>query len=701
MLDAERDRWAVVGVDDAQELTAAGQRLIDLLAGGGHALVLAGDPDVATLTFRGALPQTVAGAAERFRRADGGPARTVVLGTAHRYGPLLRAVADRVAARIGSAGTVAHRAGPGATHRSGAAHRADPVGPGEVPGPATPGAQPERSGAGEEVAVHVRASTAQEGAFVATWLRRRHLEQGVPWSRMAVVVRSARATRSLRRALGSAGVPVTVPGVEIAVRDEPAVLPLRLALRCCLDPEQLTAETAVALLSGPFGGVDAVALRRLRQALRAQELAGDGDRTSDALLVEALADPGHLATLDPRVAARARHVAALLQAGRRAADAPGATAETVLWALWEAAGVAEAWQRRALAGGQSGARADRDLDAVVALFDAAARHTDRLPHAGPGDFLGYLEGQELPSDTLAARAPDGEAVTLLTAAGAAGREWDAVAVPGVQEGTWPDLRLRNSLLGGQALADLLDGRVGDGADIVGGPGGPGGPGGSGRAAVSAQRRAVLDDELRLFHVAVSRARRALLVTAVRSEEELPSSFLDLVDPLPADADERPLSAVPRAMTLPSLIAELRGVAADTGEPSGRRHRAARHLAELARAGVPGADPGDWYGLAPLSSIEPLRAEDEPVRVSPSKVEQFTRCALRWLLETSGGSPGSSSSQLLGTLVHEIAERAPNGTRAELAALLADRIDRLGLGEGWVDDRERQRLRSWSTSSPST
>jgi RecB family exonuclease len=345
----------------------------------------------------------------------------------------------------------------------------------------------------------------------------------------------------------------------------------------------------------------------------------------------------------------------------------------VLWAVWESAGLATAWRRAALRGGQAGARSDRDLDAVVALFEAAARYVDRLPHAGPSGFLADLEGQDLPSDTLAERAPDGDAVALVTAAGAAGREWEVVAVTGVQEGSWPDLRLRSSLLGAQALADLLDGRAG----AAGG-------------TVAAQRRAVLDDELRTFHVAVSRARRHLLVTAVRSEDDLPSGLVDLVDPLPDDVEVRPVSDVPRAMTLPALVAELRGVVTDPAVASARRDEAARQLGELARAGVPGAHPDDWSGLAGVSDDRPLRGPDDLVHVSPSRVEQFDRCALRWLLETSGGTAGASPSQALGMLVHEIAQSVPDGDRAGLARRLAERIGRLGLGDGWVDQRERER-----------
>lgn len=663
LLAAERARWAVIAVDDAHEAGPAAQRLLQALAGGGRDLILTGDPDAATQGFRGARPRFLAEAAGRFTRADGSPATVVVLPIVHRHGRPLRDVATRVVARIGSTGTVAQRsarpfAGGGEDRRG--------------TGPDGTGAAP--SGGEPNVAVHLLASPAQEAAFVAQMLRRHHLELGTAWSAMAVLVRSAGGTQALRRALTAAGVPVVVPSTETPVRDEPAVVPLRLALRCAVDPEALTPEVAAELLTGPVGGLDPVGLRRLRQALRAEELAGGGGRGSDALLVDAIAAPGRLATLDPRTSRGARRVADFLAAGLDAARLPGATAETVLWALWEAAGLAEPWRRQALAGGAAGARADRALDAVVAFFEAAARYADRLPRSGPAGFLGHVEGQVLPADTLAERAPDGDTVALVTATAAAGREWDVVVVAGVQEGVWPDLRLRGSLLGAQALADLLDGR----AEV-------------GTGSVAAQRRAVLDDELRLFHVAVTRARRHLLVTAVRSDDELPSPFLDLVDPLPGDVDVRPLTSVPRAMTLPALVAELRACVTDPGAEAGRRADAAASLARLAAAGVPGADPDDWYGLAGLTSDAPLRGPGVPVRVSPSRVEQFQRCALRWLLEVSGGTTSSSSSQVLGLLIHELAELEPGGDPVRLAQLLAERIPKLDLGEGWVAKRQRERL----------
>ena len=648
LLTAERDRWAFVAVDDAQDLTTAGNRLVDLLCAGGRDVLLTGDPDVGTQSFRGGAPALLSGATQRLRRVDGRPGRLLALPRIHRQGPALRAATRRVAARIGSSGLVAHRAAGSAK----AAGR--------------------REG---QIAVHVLGGAPQEAAFVAGELRRHHLFGQVAWSRMAVVVRSMRSTEPLRRALAGVGIPLAAPAAEAPLRDEPAVIPLRQALRCCVDPAALTPDLAVSLLGGPIGGADSLALRRLRQALRVEEIAAGGGRGSELLLVEALRSPDALSAIDPAVAHPARRVATVLAAGREAAStADGGTAERVLWAIWRATGLAEPWRRSALAGGAPGARADRDLDAVVALFEAVARFVDRLPGAGAAEFLEQIEGQDVPSDTLAERAPDGEAVALVTAAAAVGQEWDVVVVAGVQEGQWPDLRLRTSLLGGQQLADLVDGR-----------------GGPGAGSVMAQRRAVLDDELRLFHVAVSRARRHLLVTAVRSEDLQPSPFIDLVDP-DAEAGEelRPLSKVPRGLTLPALVAELRSVATDPAAEPERRAEAAHELARLAEAGVPGADPDDWYGLAPLSSIGPLRPDGGPVRVSPSKVEAFQRCPLRWLLDTAGATGGASPSQALGMLVHEIAHEVPDGDEPRMRALLAERFGRLGLGEGWPADAERRR-----------
>ncbi|WP_139123192.1 RecB family exonuclease, partial [Cellulosimicrobium cellulans] len=127
------------------------------------------------------------------------------------------------------------------------------------------------------------------------------------------------------------------------------------------------------------------------------------------------------------------------------------------------------------------------------------------------------------------------------------------------------------------------------------------------------------------------------------------------------------------------------------EPDGDAAReAARLLADLGAQGVAEARPETWYGVAPVSSTAPLRAPDETVTVSPSKVETVATCALRWSLEAAGGTAPDAAHQNLGTLVHSIAETAPSGSLADLRAELDRRWPELALPDGWPSRQLRRR-----------
>jgi superfamily I DNA/RNA helicase/RecB family exonuclease len=746
-----RPAWDLVVVDDYQEATVATARLLHVLHDAGARLVLLADPDSAVQGFRGATPGLVGRAAAPARPGAVGAfgADVVVLGTSWRQPADLREVTRTVTTRIATVSGALHRGAqprPADDARSDGGSGAPAAGEAAGAGVAGP-----PSG----VRVAVLPGPAQEAAYVARELRAEHLLHGTPWERMAVIARSGDRLASLRRDLVAASVPVALLGSDVPLRDEPAVAPLLAALRVCAgsadgpegsrgaapspagrgagvpvgdtSPAGTSAEgaargdadpageghedespggadaapfplldpaTAALLLTSPVGGLDAVALRRLRRALRAEELAGGGGRTSDALLVEALGDPARAQTLPPAVRRGPVVVARVLAAGRQAAQEPGATAQTVLWAVWAATGLAERWRDAALAGGPAGVRADRDLDAVLALFRAAETYVDRMPGAPVAAFVDYLGSQDLPADSLAASATGVRAVEALTPAGAAGREWDFVVVVGVQDGVWPDLRLRDSLLGSQALVELLAGRSDDARGL--------GP---------EARAQVLADELRSFAVATSRARRRLLVTAVEDAEEAPSVFCDLVAP-PGDdeVDDRRVT-VGAPLDLRGVVATARAalvgaVAADgavpgapvPGTPAPGTAEAAHDpaavaavlLADLAAAGVAEADPRTWYGVAEASSEAPLWAPDATVPVSPSKVETVTTCAVRWALEAAGGTKPDATHQTLGTLVHAIAEDLPRGSLAELRAELDRRWPQLALPDGWPSRQLRQR-----------
>ena len=643
VLDGERAARRFVVVDEYQDSDPAQEELLSLLAGGGRDLVVVGDPDQSIYAFRGAEVEGIRRFPDRFRAADGSPAPVVSLDVSRRCGPTLLAATRRVAARLG---------GPPAHRRLAAA---DPT-------------------ATSNVSVHVLASASQEAAFVARRLREQHLMNGVAWESMAVLVRSAAALQVLRRGLADAGVPVAVRLDEVPLVDQPPVTALLDVLALATGQRPLDAELATALLTGPLGGADSIELRWLRQELRSNELATGGDRGSAELLVEALHRPGILASVRPRAARAATRISEALESGRAAALSSTATAEDVLWAVWNRSGLADRWSQAALAGGPAAAAADRDLDAVVALFDAVARFVDRLPGEGPAGFLEHLHGQQVPADTLTSGAPPGPAVQLMTAHAAKGLEWDLVAVAGVQEGIWPDLRSRGGLLGTETLIDVLAGR--DDSAVL-------------------RQSARLAEERRLFYVAASRARRMLLVTAVAAEDTQPSRFLDDLDPLGSRAvEDRPIERVPRGLDLPSLVAELRRVTCDPAQPMSRRGGSARQLVRLAAAGVPSADPAGWYGVQPLSDDAPLRAPDEPVRMSPSKLVEFDRCELRWLLKSAGATETDTTRTGVGSLVHDLAEQAARSewTEDQLMAEFDRCWPSLALGTGWIERREYERTR---------
>lgn len=646
-------RFDSVVVDDHQESSAAVVRLLHALADRGAALTLFADPDVAVQVFRGARPHFVG----RAPGADlgGFGAATVVLPEAHRGSAALRELVRAVTDRVPSAGAVAHRAAQVPAER-----RA-----GEPP----VGMPPVR------VACHP--SPAAEHSGIAHALRSAHLYAGLGWDRLAVVVRSSAARRAVADALRAREVPVAPDPASLVLGEERAVRPLLVAVEAA---GGLTAEQATELLLGPMGGFDPVSLRRLRRHVRARLRTGEFglDAGVDDAVVQLLESVPGAQTLPGEVREGVVRVARVLRAVRDALADPAATHQSVLWRAWDASQLAGAWQRLALAGGPAGERADADLDAVMALFTAAENHAERNALSRPLDFVAQLRGEELPSDTLAASGQRPPGVEVLTVAQAAGREWDLVVVAGVQEDSWPDTRVRDTLLGAGALADAELGRIG-----------------MGQAA--AARHEVVGDEWRLFAAALSRARRAVLVTAVADEDRRPSIFFEAVAAR-AGAVAEP-GAVER-LDLRGLVATLRAEleaalgAAESpaaGEEDSRRVRdCAALLAALAGAGVQGADPAEWAGAGPPTCLTALRRPDRPVWVSPSKVESVTTCPLRWALETTGGRSADRIEQTLGSLVHEIAAAHPHGTPAELRAALDERFDSLGLRDGWVRTRERRR-----------
>ena len=236
----------------------------------------------------------------------------------------------------------------------------------------------------------------------------------------------------------------------------------------------------------------------------------------------------------------------------------------------------------------------------------------------------------------------------------------------MQEGVWPDLRLRGSLLGSTDLVDLVTGRGGD---------------------PRAARAQVRHDETRLFHVAVTRARHRLVVTAVRSEDEQPSPFLDVVDPLP---HARPFTDVARPLTLPGLVAELRRSLVDPSPAvRGGGRQALAHAGARAGAAAPTRPSGG--PCATPATTDPAAPAIHAVRgLALDRSTTSAAAACSGCCGPAGGDGPSMGAQDIGTLVHEIAHDLGDTDAATYAAELERRWGRLGLPPGWLSRRDLAR-----------
>ncbi|MGV0799986.1 PD-(D/E)XK nuclease family protein, partial [Mycolicibacterium elephantis] len=271
---------------------------------------------------------------------------------------------------------------------------------------------------------------------------------------------------------------------------------------------------------------------------------------------------------------------------------------------------------------------------------------------------------------------------VLSAHAALGREWDFVVIAGMQEGLWPNTVPRGGVLGTQQLVDVLDGIATHDERGL------------------STRAPLLAEERRLLIAAMGRARHRLLVTAVDSdngaESMLPSSFcyeLAAMATEEAPGETAPVKA-PRLLAPAALVGRLRAVvcAPDGAVDDRVRTCAATQLARLAAAGVPGADPAQWYTMTPVSTDEPLWCGDHTVTLSPSTLQILTDCPLRWLLERHGGTDGRDVRSAIGSLVHALVADSGKSENQMLNEL--EKVwDELPFDSAWYADNELNRHRS--------
>jgi superfamily I DNA/RNA helicase len=528
------------------------------------------------------------------------------------------------------------------------------------------------------------ATSTEEANYIAYHCKKAHLLSGIAYSDMAIIVRSGGASASsIRRACMQASIP-TVGEIE-ALGNNAAIAPFLLLARIATDPKKLTLAQAEELLTSEFGGSDPISLRRIRRSLLAAR--DDEDlRSGSQMLIDAIVQ-GDIPIED---GLELHRVHALLSHARKALSRANSTVHDLLWAIWDnavtsdGAKLSKAWQDAALRPGTRGAAADRDLDAMIVLFESAARFIERFPGAHPSLFLNEITDEFIAADVITAKGVRSDALEILTVHSAKGRQWPFVIVAGVQEGTWPNLKTRSTLLGAERLVERE--RHGDHL--------------AEREIQAITASSLLDDERRLFHVATSRATIDLLVTATSREDDEPSLFFheiyEEIHGFSADSPAAKVIEPARPLTAPALVATLRrNLASDNSADVAKAAKAAKLLATLNDRGISLANPTSWVGSRPLSTDRPVVADGDPIYVSPSGAEPFTECGVKWFFEKSGGTNGDGVAQLLGSAIHEFARlkvESPEITHDQLVEKLESSWSLIDQTTGWLSAASLKRAK---------
>lgn len=692
--------------DEFAECDPAQIGLIGQVHSLGVPIAAAADPQTSVFGFRGADPRAVADFSTRFAVAGAPDPVRVDFRTVHRGTDAIRAGMRSLLTRLPTAG---------------ARRPSRAVGHGQDR-PAVPESVPPR------ISCFAHDSVSEQTQAVAQELRAAHLS-GVGWAEQAVICRSGKGGLAvLAGSLASLGIPVEVAGDEIALAEQNCVIVLLDALGVVLElaeghpPDRLQLRS---LLHSPLCGLDPSALRELGRSLWSAQ-SQDSVRAAEDLVIDLLitttvhhagvsgpidrpvGSAGHPA--DPRrgvVQELGTLLGAAVQDVRK-----GRASYDVLWRLWAGTTWPQCLKSDALSTGTTATAANKDLDAICALFDMASRHVELTGPRGLRTLIAQVGGQEIPGDVARESDPRGRGVQVLTAHRARGREWARVVLVDAAEGQWPGPRRGEGLIAAQ--------NIGEPESVVG-------------PAASSW----IQQERRLFALAASRARQDLSIHAVTGSGDNQNSVSRFVTEFGAQIIA-PTGHRVHQQTLDALVGELRRTAVDPQSGRALRSAAVRELRALVDLRddrgallVPSARPEQWWGRrrseadppasgagaadpdgpvgsgtdrghddariqpmilpAPRTSATVTGKPVELTRLSVTGLERISRCPRCWFLDSrAGGAEPSGPGASVGSLVHLVAEQ---GVRTGLDAVamhaaVEDFWPRLVFDVAWRGEVER-------------
>ena len=572
---AAAQQFRYVLVDEYQDTTVAQASLLRGVSAEHGNITVAADPYQSIYSFRGAELSNVASFPDRFRNTDGSPARRRVLSTSFRVPAEILRAAERVTSR------------------------------GALPGAAGPVNPAPHNG---RVDLHLFDQQSEEADWIAAEIDRLHMETGIPFSHMAVVVRTKRRLlNELSRALERRHIPHDQPDARLV--DHPAVQIIFDIVRAAIHGDDSAAPAIRRILLGPLFSLGIGAQRQLERDRTIRQTSW-----SDAIRT-AVDDAGALAGLIDETA----------WTDRAAIDA--------FWHIWTALPQFDSPVH------------DSAMGEYRAAWASLAQALDRLEERSPGttmsQYLALAESDDFEaSPLLSYRDPTEDRLALTTLHQAKGLEFDVVFIADAVEGTLPDLRQRQSLLQTEWLNPDLE------AD----------------PASLAHRR--LQEEMRLVYTAMTRARSRVVWTAttagIDEGHQRPSRFLAVVagDDIPITHPQR---ALDRPVNPQEAEAWMRTIVTDPAHSSARR-LASVHV--LSNNNHPRMRSPELFAMVRTRGSDRGLVPDN-ASLSPSQAEAFDTCPRRYALERRlhiGDPP--SYYIAFGLLVHHVLEHTERAARAE-------------------------------------
>lgn len=489
---------------------------------------------------------------------------------------------------------------------------------------------------GGTVQAHTFPLDTEEAEWIAADIEHLHLADGVPLERVAVFLRAdSPFTDELSRALDRRDIPHTYEESRLA--DQPIVRFVRDLVTAATSEHEADEAVRRVLLS-PYIGVPPGSII----GMDARRAAGE---EWDSIVEAAVPNGGPLAALlsDPTWAT-------------------GTAAPNGLWRLWSTL----PWLTTVATDDAFAS----DRRAWSAFAQALERLDERAPNATLVDHERLVGPSDFEADPLFEfRVSEERGVTVTTLHRSKGTSFDVVYIAQANEGTFPDLRTTDSLLGSRHLNPHLP------------------------PDAAAYRGFRLDEERRLAYTAMTRASAKVVWTATADTEAggtRPSRFLPLV----ASPTESNRETVP--LTHRSFEAMLRRTLGDPEALDTDRLAAASILAGGSGHGL--GEPLARYGTnqhGPDGDIIP-----KELRMSPSQATSYLICPRRYAVERYLMTQSDETEYMrFGSLIHKVLEEVEREAshsgrehaNAQDATAWLERIwDEYGFGDDAVGEAWRRK-----------